>query len=87
MIDDDVAVIAIKTADNKYIVIERGEHPARSCVISWSTPDEYGDARMLFDGQDIETESFMVFVGMLDTVDDSINKGVIFNDDVTVTEL
>ncbi len=80
ILDDDTAVAVAKVEDH-YLVVERGRG-TRTCVISHSP-----EGRMLFDGVDIETESFMAYVGMLDTVNDSPNKRVLFNADMTVVDL
>jgi hypothetical protein len=39
---------------------------------------------MLFDGFDVDTEEFMSYVGMLDAVEDSPNKKVMFTGDAAV---
>lgn len=78
--DDDTEIIVVKVED-RYCVVERGVY-GRACVISYSP-----EGRMLFDGEDIETEDFMALVGMLDAVNDSPNKHVLFNSDMTVVDL
>lgn len=80
IIDDSTSIIVAKQEES-YLVVEQGGS-ARYCIISYSP-----EGRMLFNGEDIETEAFMGFVGMIDTVNDSPNKRVLFNDDVTVVDL
>lgn len=47
---------------------------ARTCTISWAPSGMGGWARMLFDGEDIETEDFMAYVGLLDQVDEGVTE-------------
>lgn len=83
MLDDHVDVCAVK-ADTAYLVQDM--ESGITCVITWGEPKDSAPC-MLFDGEYIETESFMGFVGLLDTVDESPNKRVIFHKDMTVEEL
>lgn len=66
------APIYISKVGGSYLVYERGVEgrPARQCTISWNHQTGTGWARMLFNGEDIETESYMAFVGLLDQVDE-----------------
>jgi hypothetical protein len=58
------ASVEITHVGNTYLIVERGG--SRRCSISYNDK-----GRMLFDGQDIETEAYMAFVGLLDSVDES----------------
>jgi hypothetical protein len=40
----------------------------RELTLSWNTNTGGGWSRLLFDGQDIETESYMAYVGLMDAV-------------------
>jgi hypothetical protein len=77
MLDEGTTIIVAKQAH--YYVVQEQDGPAsqhRQCVITYSP-----EGRMLFDSCDIETESFMAFVGMLDAVNESPNKKVKFTGD------
>ena len=77
MLDEDTTIIVAKQAH--YYVVQEQDGPTsqhRQCVITYSS-----EGRMLFDNHDIETESFMAFVGMLDAVEESPNKKVKFTDE------
>jgi hypothetical protein len=77
MLDENTTVIVTKRINN--FVVQEQDGPTsqhRRCVITYSSK-----GRMLFDGFDIDTEDFMVFVGMLDAVEDSLNKKVKFTGD------
>lgn len=80
MLDEHVIVEARKIADGRYEI--KDCESGIKCIISYNQ-----EGRMLFDGEDIETEDFMSYVGMLDTVDDSPNKAVRFNADMTAEDL
>jgi hypothetical protein len=43
--------------------LKEGRVTGRDCLLTWSP-----DGRMLFDGEDIETEDFMAFTGLADSV-------------------
>lgn len=79
IIDDSTEIAVVKVQD-QYAVVDLND--ARVCIISHGP-----QGRMLFDGEDIDTEDFMAFVGMLDTVNDSPKKRVLFNSDMTVVDL
>jgi hypothetical protein len=71
-IDDDIEIIAFKESDGgqfRWRVIEVGGEK-RQVVITYT-----GEGRMLFDGEDVGTEAFMAYVGLLDIIDES-NKVV-----------
>jgi hypothetical protein len=57
------ALKATRTEDGNYKVKEQGGQE-RECVISFSPA-----GRMLFNDQDIETEDFMAYLGLLDAVE------------------
>ena len=46
----------------------------------------FKDGRLTFSGEDIETEEFMTFVGLMDQVDDSPCQDVIFKGEDEVHE-
>jgi hypothetical protein len=52
--------------DPVYVIEERGVQKPRECII------RYQDGRMLFNGEDIKTEDFMAYVGLLDEADDGV---------------
>jgi hypothetical protein len=76
MLDEYVTVTVEKMG--KHFVVQDQENGLQ-CVISYN---DHG--RMLFDGFNIDTESFMAFVGMLDAVEESPNKKVMFTGDAAV---
>ena len=55
-------ISATKVATGHYLV---SALDGKNCNITFSP-----EGRMLFDGQDIETEDFMAYVGLLDMIDD-----------------
>jgi hypothetical protein len=59
--------IEVTKVGTKYMVAEITGEPrsARRVNITYNT-----GGRMLFDGEDIETEDFMAYVGLLDQVDE-----------------
>jgi hypothetical protein len=67
--EDDVNIE--KVEEKRYIATQR--YTGRLCTISFGS-----DNRMLFDGEDIETEDFITILEMLEYVDDSPNKKVSF---------
>ena len=78
-IDDDIEIIASKMDEGRYHVREC-QSPNREVIITFT-----GEGRMLFDGEDIETENFMAYVGLLDMVEESPGK-VIHCKDSTIIE-
>ena len=78
-IDDDIEIIASKLDDGRYHIREC-QPPNREVIITFT-----GEGRMLFDGEDIETENFMAYVGLLDMVEESPGK-VIHCKDSTIIE-
>jgi hypothetical protein len=66
------AVEVTKLRDN--YVVQEHDGDSRQCVITMSPT-----GRMLFDGEDIETEDFMAYVGMLDQVDEDPTHNVAFH--------
>ena len=85
MLDEEAEICVVK-AMHCYLVEELITN-GRTCVISFTKPKKNGLSRMLFDGDNIETESYMGFIGMLDVVNESPNKRVIIRGDATVEEL
>ena len=84
MLDEDVTIIVERQEIDEvvaYVVQEQG-NDSRQCVITWNTK-----GRMLFDGFDVDTESFMGFVGMLDAVNEAPFKKVAFKSDQTAEDL
>ncbi len=75
MIDPDVTVVGSKHAEGHYLMSEWGGEK-RSCLISYSP-----EGRMLFDGEDIETEEFMTYVGMIDQINEAPGNVVFFPSD------
>jgi len=65
-------ILVIK-GEGKYEITEIGGR--RKCEISFND-----QGRMLFDGQDIETEDFMAYVGLLDIVNDALTDVVLLLD-------
>jgi hypothetical protein len=63
VLDDDVPITVTKLHDGNYRVEEVDGN--RKVTISYSNT-----GRMMFDGEDVETEAFMSYVGLLDYVDD-----------------
>ena len=57
-------IIVTKYGHNNIYHVESFNNPIRVVDISMSP-----EGRMLFNGQDIETESFMGFVGLMDSMD------------------
>lgn len=55
--------IIVRKISNMYHV-ESFDDPSKVCDISFSDK-----GRMLFDGQDIDTEAFMGYVGLIDSMD------------------
>jgi hypothetical protein len=69
-IDDEVEVIASKMDGGQFRYhVRECEAPNREVVITYT-----GEGRMLFDGEYIETESFMAYVGLLEMVEESPGK-------------
>lgn len=70
-IDDDVEIIASKMLEGQFRYhVRECQPPNREVIITFT-----GDGgRMLFDGEDIETESFMAYVGLLDMIEASPGK-------------
>lgn len=64
-LEDDIEIIAFEEDTGSYRVIEVGGQK-RQAVISFTDK-----GRMLFDGEDIETEAFMGYVGLTDMVDEA----------------
>jgi hypothetical protein len=58
------AVTGHKLRDNYYVIQEKGGD-SRQCILSW-TPE----GRLTFNGEDIETEDYMCYVGLTDMIDD-----------------
>ena len=73
----DAAVLVGKISDLEYDVTEIGG--TRRCSVTFSP-----EGRMLFDGQDIETEDFMALSGMIDEVAMSPNGLAVFTDDIVL---
>jgi len=75
----DSAILVQKWADSeqKFEVTEIGG--TRRCTITYSP-----EGRMLFNGEDIETEDFMCLVGMLDVVAESPVGMAAFSDDTVI---
>lgn len=59
----DLEVYIVELTDN-------GDITGRAVTITWSP-----DGRMLFDGQDIETEDFMGYVSLMDEIADGQDVG------------
>ena len=62
ILSEPISVIKVK---GTYLVVERGPQN-RCCVISTSP-----EGRMLYDGEDIETEDYMAYIGLLDAVEEA----------------
>jgi hypothetical protein len=60
------AVTGHKLKDNCYVIQEKGGD-SRQCVLSW-TPE----GRLTFNGEDIDTEDYMCYVGLTDMIDDGM---------------
>jgi hypothetical protein len=65
VLDDEVKIAVTKLHDGNYQIEEVNGDLNRKVTISYSST-----GRMLFDGEDIETEEFINFVGLLDYVDE-----------------
>jgi hypothetical protein len=66
------AIKVTKVGDTGYVVEERGVDNPRRCEISYRI-----GGRMHFNGEDIDTEDFMAYVGLLDAVDESPDRVVL----------
>lgn len=75
----DVQVTGNRDGD-VYMVTELDGN-GRTCVISITPKGRY-----LFNGEDIETEDFMAYVGMLDYVNESPNRSATFRNDVVTND-
>lgn len=62
---EDIEWILTEDITAKKIYRVTSKDGAKTCDITFSP-----EGRMLFDGEDIETEDFMAYVGLLDGVDD-----------------
>jgi len=69
-LDEGVQLKVTRETDAVY-VIEDTESD-RKLTLSWRH-DGTDLSRLLFDGQDIETEEFMGYVGLMDEVDDLLD--------------
>lgn len=68
ILEDDVNGEKITAEDGKVTYrITHANDPNLTCDITHNS-----DGRMLFDGEDIETESFMAYVGLCDGIDDGL---------------
>lgn len=65
-LDDEVTIKVTRQAGNVFII--RDINSDRQLRLSWNHNPVTGWARLLFDGQDIETEEYMAYVGLMDTV-------------------
>jgi hypothetical protein len=67
------ALKASKRGGGVYQFTEQTDaEPGRTAILRWSTVSDNplaGEVRLLFDGEDMETEDFMAYVGLLDMVD------------------
>jgi hypothetical protein len=68
VLDDKVKILVTRLANASYLIVDAESN--MQVIISYSP-----EGRMLFNGEDIETEEIMGFVGLLDEVDDRINQG------------
>jgi hypothetical protein len=66
-LDDKVKLLVTKLANESYLVVDAESN--QQVIISYSP-----EGRMLFNGEDIETEEIMGFVGLLDAINDLIEK-------------
>ena len=83
MLDEKVSIIVERQEiDGVVAFVAQDQESDIKCVITYNSK-----GRMLFDGFDVDTESFMAFVGMLDAVEDSPNKRVLFKSDQTAMDL
>ena len=83
------ADIKVRKIGSGYLIIERVAHVhdgdgtvegcpgcfPRECAITIREVGNSGYARMLFNGNDIETEAYMSYVGLLDQVDNEGPNG------------
>jgi hypothetical protein len=81
MLDEHVVIVVERQEIDGVVsfVVQDQEFEDHKCVITMNSR-----GRMLFDGHDVDTESFMAFVGMIDAVEDSPRKKVQFIGDTVV---
>lgn len=81
-INDDIEIIASKMDGGQFRYhVRECQPPHREVIITYT-----GEGRMLFDGEDIETESFMAYVGLLDMIEESPGKVIHYNDGKVTNE-
>jgi len=84
IIDDDVRVRRDRSNPRPGYMVASLDG-TKFAYLAWGDP-EAEDLRLLFSGVDIETESIMAFVGLMDQVDDSPAGDVIFKGETEVWE-
>lgn len=87
--DEDSAILVTKVTENvkKFMPELRDAlYFAEKLNTDVNVKISYRDGRMLFDGEDIETEDFMVIVGILDAVDESPQGSLVFKGEGSVWE-
>jgi hypothetical protein len=88
-IDEDIVAIRVTRKAGDIFVIQ-DVNSGRQLTLSWmyGITTEYD--RLLFDGQNIETEDFMGYLGLMDTVVEALGSkgvGTVLIDDKGITVL
>jgi hypothetical protein len=74
-LDGNVKLSVERKAGDIFVIKDLGSD--RELTLSWNHQIGTGWSRLLFDGQDIETESYMGYVGLMDSVVEQLgDKGV-----------
>jgi hypothetical protein len=87
-LDDEVRIRVTRQAGEVYVIEDMDQD--RQLTLSWNH-DGTDLSRLLFDGQDIETEEYMAYVGLMDQVVETLgSKGVgtvlITGEEITLIE-
>jgi hypothetical protein len=67
VLDGEVEIRVTRSEDDRYTITDK--ESGMQVVISYSP-----EGRMLFDGEDIETEDYMGFVGLIEEVDNQLGE-------------
>jgi hypothetical protein len=88
-LDDEVGIRVTRKAGDILVIEDMDQD--RQLTLSWNHQTGTGYSRLLFDGQDIETEEYMAYVGLMDTVvealgDKGIGTVILTDEAITVLE-
>jgi hypothetical protein len=88
-IDEDIDIKVTRQPGGTYVI--RDVNSARQLTLSWKEDANNDGYRLLFDGQDIETEDYMGYLGLMDDVIEalgskSVGTVLITDEDITVLE-